>query len=83
MSYTVGESYAGLSAQDYATILEAAQGNDTLTQFLEDSFREEEGFYVYLGDDSMALMQTLEDFGYEGMVTYYTFLGSNWEITGF
>lgn len=81
MSYTVGENYAGLSAQDYAEILEAAEGNETLIDFLN-TLVPVDGFYVYLGDD-MALIEALEEIDYQDRVNYYTFLGSNWEMSGF
>ena len=81
MSYTVGESYAGLSGSDYEEILAAAEGNETLIDFLN-TLEPVDGFYVYLGDD-MALIEALEEVGYEDRVNYYTFLGSNWEMGGF
>lgn len=82
MSYQVGENYAGLSADDYADILEAAKGNEALLDFLENNLSYVDGFYVYLGD-KMALIEWLEEIGYEDSVTYYTFLGSTWGMGGY
>ena len=81
MSYVVGETYVGMTAEDYDAVI--AGGNETLNTWLEANMSPEAGgaYYIYYGDE-MAFIEALEPYGAEGYANYFAFLGSTWSVIG-
>lgn len=74
--------FSGISATDYANLMELAQGDPVLQAWLQDNTFEQayvdgEEVYIFHGDDDM----TLIDLGYE--VLYFTYQDSMGYQSGF
>ncbi len=81
MSYVVGETYVGMTAEDYNTVIDG--GNATLNEWLEANMSPVAGgaYYIYNGDE-MAFIEALEPYGAADYANYFAFLGSTWSVTG-
>lgn len=80
MSYVVGETYVGMTAEDYDAAI--AGGNETLNAWLEENLTPVAGgaYYIFNGDE-MEFIEALEPYGAADYANYFAFLGSTWSVT--
>lgn len=82
MSYVVGETYVGMTAEDYDAVI--AGGNETLNEWLRANMSQVAGgaYYIYNGEDEMEFIEVLQPYGADVYANYFAFLGSTWSVTG-
>lgn len=84
MGYEVGGNYVGLTADDYVALMDAADGNTALSDWLSsNTFTSVQGgeFYIYDGDDDMGLLDFASEIGID--VSYFTYLSSSGFVLGY